>query len=1283
MSVLARLARSGLGLLLSLTILLLPVKALAECAADYVGLATINELSDKDQFIEVKILSSAIDASTYSGWSLDFCSTVGKNNPTVQCAFDLLLASPDTDTDGEPWLVRRDLGGALVDLIGMDVRLKDASGRTIDYVQVGPGTGDARIPDPDCTGSDLPYDSYLPVVGGQAGQFARRLPDGTGEWSMGEGASDGKSTDSETNDGDASGPEITVSGDGVFAGGILSFNISLSAPLNSDTSITFSTRDDTAQAPGDYQAYAGQTVTIPANVMTVTVNVPTVADSDRSVERMFLELTSSTEGYISDNIAIGEIWPNAVGLWRFEQDGSDSSGNGLDGTANQWVDYRNYDPAIGIDPGTCFYARLNNQQGLFSSNFGMFSVGDSDALDMVSSLTISAWVRRDEFGGGYILSKGDNYRWYARSDGAFEWQWATGQVVTPAGTLPRGEWVHIATTYRDGEQVIYVNGEEEARETYDGNLTPNSDNLILGRGFEGDLSNVDSFLEWIELLLNLFSASDRFDGAVDELHIYGGALSSAAISRIYNLTYPCGQVPILSYFQLEVPASASVCAPISATLTAYDTTGSVMTGYEGQVSLSTSSGHGRWSSQTGGGALVPAPDDTDDGMATYQFAQADAGEVELVFSNTHADTLTITAWDQAADVSVTSSPIAFAENAFFIESSDGLGDDLIAGRTHAYDVSLLKRGTDGQECDVAVDYEGVHGLKAWLDRETEDPGGQAPQLDSSEASLATTPSTQPSSNNFSVRFTEGVGSFTLTPPDVGRYTLNFLDDTSGFAQDVNGNPIPIISASANAPWTARPFAISVEAVDNPGATDATGPVYRVAGEDFTLRVGGRLYDSSDDGNGDGVADTGANLMDNGLAPSFGVEGEKVILNHQLIAPDPANAPGQLTGPDIQAADYSNGLAERSGFQFDEVGIIELSGAIEDGNYLSAGAARTSRITIANGPVGRFRPAWFEVAVDPGTFSSVPLATSRTTCTTARSWVYTGEPFSWGVPAEVTITPKNLNGSTIENYAGTPFQLMDQNDLSFDPFPVADSAANGADGAPLQLEATLAAASLGAGGGGDLLYTFAAGDEFRYPKSLNARVPEFTPQPVMSLSDIADDDGVTVADPATDLPREFTPSAAFEIRYGRVALENSYGPENQELAIPLTAEVYTSSGFAPHADETCWFYDLAEDTAVDYSNSVLNSSQTSVVEVSDTELTLVNARPQVSGSNDYRLRLSASGQAESPNQQGVYVELDAGPDWLKDYWDADNPNTLVNPYAWATFGVYRGNDRIIYWQEVLN
>jgi MSHA biogenesis protein MshQ len=39
------------------------------------------------------------------------------------------------------------------------------------------------------------------------------------------------------------------------------------------------------------------------------------------------------------------------------------------------------------------------------------------------------------------------------------------------------------------------------------------------------------------------------------------------------------------------------------------------------------------------------------------------------------------------------------------------------------------------------------------------------------------------------------------------------------------------------------------------------------------------------------------------------------------------------------------------------------------------------------------------------------------------------------------------------------------------------------------------------------------------------------------------------------------------------------------------------------------------------------------------------------------------------------------DWLKFDWDDDVGTAIENPWAVATFGRYRGNDRIIYWREV--
>jgi MSHA biogenesis protein MshQ len=38
-----------------------------------------------------------------------------------------------------------------------------------------------------------------------------------------------------------------------------------------------------------------------------------------------------------------------------------------------------------------------------------------------------------------------------------------------------------------------------------------------------------------------------------------------------------------------------------------------------------------------------------------------------------------------------------------------------------------------------------------------------------------------------------------------------------------------------------------------------------------------------------------------------------------------------------------------------------------------------------------------------------------------------------------------------------------------------------------------------------------------------------------------------------------------------------------------------------------------------------------------------------------------------------------PLWLQD--DFDNNGSLDDPQATATFGIYRGHDRVIYWREV--
>ena len=56
-------------------------------------------------------------------------------------------------------------------------------------------------------------------------------------------------------------------------------------------------------------------------------------------------------------------------------------------------------------------------------------------------------------------------------------------------------------------------------------------------------------------------------------------------------------------------------------------------------------------------------------------------------------------------------------------------------------------------------------------------------------------------------------------------------------------------------------------------------------------------------------------------------------------------------------------------------------------------------------------------------------------------------------------------------------------------------------------------------------------------------------------------------------------------------------------------------------------------------------------------------------------------ATDPNDPGGTVDITLEtPDWLKFDWDDDLGTVDTNPTATATFGIYRGRDRIISWEE---
>ncbi|MFN1516369.1 DUF6701 domain-containing protein [Vibrio owensii] len=142
----------------------------------------------------------------------------------------------------------------------------------------------------------------------------------------------------------------------------------------------------------------------------------------------------------------------------------------------------------------------------------------------------------------------------------------------------------------------------------------------------------------------------------------------------------------------------------------------------------------------------------------------------------------------------------------------------------------------------------------------------------------------------------------------------------------------------------------------------------------------------------------------------------------------------------------------------------------------------------------------------------------------------------------------------------------------------------------------------------------------------------------------------------------------DIRFGRVDLDDVGGNQGSTLHVPLRVEYWNGSRFIANP----------------------NDSQTDVKGVTAAE---AHIWPTGDGANPKAVMLGAGGEvasgysrsvtakeAESYRQQTrVWLDLDDsanGLPWLKYNWDKDSAGE-ENPSSVVTFGIHRGNDRVIY------
>ena len=142
--------------------------------------------------------------------------------------------------------------------------------------------------------------------------------------------------------------------------------------------------------------------------------------------------------------------------------------------------------------------------------------------------------------------------------------------------------------------------------------------------------------------------------------------------------------------------------------------------------------------------------------------------------------------------------------------------------------------------------------------------------------------------------------------------------------------------------------------------------------------------------------------------------------------------------------------------------------------------------------------------------------------------------------------------------------------------------------------------------------------------------------------------------------------ATELLYGRLSLDSVAGPANLPLPLPVTAQYWNGSAFVTNTSDTnC--------TAIASTLGTLSSYQG---QLSAGETTLSGSGTITNGQLN-ALQLSAPG-ANISGSVNVTLDLTYLP-WLQFDWNGDGSlDTSVT--GTASFGLYRGSDRVIYWRE---
>jgi MSHA biogenesis protein MshQ len=933
------------------------------------------------------------------------------------------------------------------------------------------------------------------------------------------------------------------------------------------------------------------------------------------------------EGAINDKVKLGLCVIQAPLLeYRFE-------GTGWDGSPDEIIDHTgnghngqvisNSIPEIASPALTSDYGTC----GYASQNDGSIQVKGLplDTSKIGVKTTVTFWMNWD--GAENSMPIGWNLHDIWIVGGAIGFNTANSDVygISSAG-LAKG-WHHVAVEFTNGSVAnnrMHIDGVEQALSQRHG--TPNN-----------SLAFVDS-----ELRIGGWSRDTNYDfhGLIDEVRVYQGVLTTTQVVTIMNERHDC-EAAVPDHFEIQHDGQGFTCEAETLTISACaDENCDTLYDQETSITLAPSG----W---FGGDTLVFT------------------GELTTSLNVTEEDTVTLTKISASPDAnlrcfngSTETCEMDFVNDGFEfhgVSINDPLPDQV--AEQNFSNVNLRAVRSNNGVCETLL--EGAKDITLSYDCDAPDSclskfAGIEISGDGSAESSGTV------RLNFDG---DGIASLSgINYADAGRLKLKAQAEINGvtITSSINGHPIEIY-----------PDQLRVSAL--PSNVSDTSLTY-VAGVPFDLTIG-------------------AYGREGNLLPNY--QPGKLHLSLQRVAPDVTTAMEgiftlgsaslttsltptfkSMTSPTFTGGKYSFTA------NYAEVGDIKIN--VRDFDYLDNLISSSDALDL-----GRFIPAYFNI-----TQISTP---SLTNTRTGSSYIGEYVPFSESLVYQ--ITAKNALLQTTNNYGGTLWKLNFNNThISF----IDNSDNNG------EILGSFNSNGTEADYDGIAIYTITQPNAAQFmgyitPLSLipKTSVPlepinmSFTPvittvsdaAPLTEVRTIADSDDVCYQTnyPATCEVFDSEIIQGATARYGRLILESTYGPENENLSVPVRAQYFLNSQWLTNTADslTDITFDLAlGQLSLDSEDETLKSevgnirSTGTLTDGKSVSSQFKFTAPDIIGELTLTL---------VPDAADVVWPVYLNYDWRGGVdGEADGViDTNDFPEATINFGLFRGSDRIIHWREVSN